>query len=58
VAHIIRRSLAVTSHNGGKRAGMGDKGGKRDKEKGEQQQVKKQKQEEQLKQNKTRPRTP
>jgi hypothetical protein len=46
------------SHNGGKGAGMGDKGGKKDKEKGKQQQVKKQKQEEQRKQDKNRPRTP
>ena len=58
LAHIIRRSLAVASHNGGKGAGMGDKGGKKDKEKSKQQQVNKQKQEEQLKQNKNRPRTP
>ena len=41
-----------------KEAGMGDKGGKKDKEKIKQQQVKKQKQEEQKKQDKARPRTP
>jgi hypothetical protein len=51
-------SLAVTSHDGCKGAGMGDKGGKKDKEKIKQQQVKKQKQEEQRKQDKARPRTP
>jgi hypothetical protein len=37
---------------------MGDKGGKKDKEKNRQQQVKKQKQEEQRKQDKAQPRTP
>jgi hypothetical protein len=51
-------SLAVKSHNGWKGAGMGDKGGKKDKEKIKQQQVKKQKQEDQKKQDKARPRTP
>jgi hypothetical protein len=37
---------------------MGDKGGKKDKEKNKQQQVAKQKQEKQKKQDKTRPKTP
>ena len=37
---------------------MGDKGGKKDKEKNKQQQIKKHKQEEQRKQDKARPRTP
>ena len=54
----VRNPLTVTSHNGGKGAGMGDKGGKKDKEKSKQQQVKKQKQKDQRKQEKNRPRTP
>jgi hypothetical protein len=58
IVRIIRRSLAVTSHNGGQGAAMGDKGGKKDKEKSKQQQVKKEKEEAQRKQDKTRPRTP
>ena len=37
---------------------MGDKGGKKDKEKNKQQQLTKQKQEEQKKQDKARPKTP
>jgi hypothetical protein len=57
-ASTRRRARTVTSPNGGKGAGMGDKGGKKDKEKGKQQQVKKQKQKDQRKQEKNRPRTP
>ena len=45
----------VTRHNGPQGADMGDKGGKKDKEKSKQQQVKKQKQEAQRKQDKARP---
>jgi hypothetical protein len=41
-----------------KGAGMGDKGGKKDKEKNKQQQLTKHKQVEQMKQNKARPKTP
>ena len=48
--------LQVTSAEKG--VGMGDKGGKKDKEKNKQQQVTKNKQEEQKKQDKARPRTP
>jgi len=51
-------SLAATSHTDGTGASMGDKGGKKDKEKAKQQQVKKQKQEVQRKQDKAPPRTP
>ena len=40
------------------RSRMGDKGGKKDKEKMKQQQVKKQKQEDQKKQDKARPKVP
>ena len=39
-------------------ASMGDKGGKKDKEKNKQQQIKKHKEEEQKKQDKVRPKTP
>jgi hypothetical protein len=55
---VDSHSLAVTRHDGGKGAGMGDKGGKKDKDKNKQQQLTKQKQEEQKKQDKARPKTP
>jgi hypothetical protein len=42
----------------GKGVGMGDKGGKKDKEKNKQQQLKKHKDEELKKQDKARPKTP
>jgi len=45
----------VTSHNGPEGAAMGDKGGKKDKAKSEQQRVNKQKEEQQKKQDKNRP---
>lgn len=48
---------AVKSHNGPEGEDMGDKGGKKDKEKSKQQQVNKQKQDAQRKQEKSRPRT-
>jgi hypothetical protein len=47
----------ATRHNGRLGASMGDKGGKKDKEKNKQQHVKKQKEEAQRKQDKARPRT-
>jgi hypothetical protein len=52
------RVARVTSHNGWEEHRMGDKGGKKDKEKNKQQQLTKQKQAEQKKQEKARPRTP
>jgi hypothetical protein len=54
----LNDSIAFTSHIGGTGASMGDKGGKKDKEKAKQQQVKKQREEEQRKQDKARARTP
>lgn len=50
-------ALAVTSIMASKEPAMGDKGGKKDKEKSQKQQVQKQKQEVQRKQDKHVPRT-
>lgn len=55
LAHILD---PATRHNGRQGAHMGDKGGKKDKEKSKQQHVKKQKEEAQRKQDKARPRNP
>jgi hypothetical protein len=49
---------ASDNHRNREGAVMGDKGGKKDKEKNKQQQVTKQKQEQQRKQDKARPKTP
>jgi hypothetical protein len=51
-------SIRRIRDNGRQGASMGDKGGKKDKEKTKQQHVKKQKQEAQRKQDKAPPRTP
>jgi hypothetical protein len=56
---LLTRTVRVRSNlNSVKGAGMGDKGGKKDKEKSKQQQVKEEKEEAQRKQDKARPRTP
>jgi len=54
---VLGSLLAVKGHNPLQGARMGDKGGKKDKEKIKQQQLKKQKQEEHRKEDKARPRT-
>ena len=55
---VCRRSSLRRGIMADKEQTMGDKGGKKDKEKNKQQHEKKQKQEAQRKQDKARPRTP
>ena len=54
----VRSRLGRVASDAGEGLDMGDKGGKKDKEKNKQQQLKKHQDEEQKKQDKARPKTP